>query len=220
MIASGPTAVSAATSEAALALLDRFGVRDETPRTVVAALERFKPRQVDVSDDVLEIIADNEIAVRAFAGAAEHDGWPTKIVWSGKEGEARDLAKAWVDSLAEAVEPVLLGGGEATVTVQGDGEGGRNTEFALAAAIELDRRGLSDWAVASLATDGQDATTGMAGAIASSETVAEARSAGVDPIAALDRNDSLAVFRATGGLVETGPTGTNVNDIYVAVRTR
>jgi glycerate 2-kinase len=107
-----------------------------------------------------------------------------------------------------------------TVTVRGDGRGGRNTEFALAAARELERRGLLDWVVASLATDGEDALTGLAGAIANSDTCRRARLGGVDPDEALARNDSAAVFDVAGGSVITGPTGTNVNDLYIAVRMR
>ena len=77
-----------------------------------------------------------------------------------------------------------------------------------------------DWVIASLGTDGQDATTGFAGAIADAGTAKRARDAGVDPVRALARNDSLSVFEAAGGTVETGPTGTNVNDVYIAVRVR
>jgi glycerate-2-kinase len=115
---------------------------------------------------------------------------------------------------------VLLGGGEATVTVRGDGIGGRNTEFALAAALEIERRQLTGWTIASLATDGQDGPTDVAGAIADPGTGARAREKGVDPEEALANNDSLRVFEAAGGIVNPGPTGTNVNDLYVAVRVR
>jgi glycerate 2-kinase len=72
--------------------------------------------------------------------------------------------------------------------------------------------------IASLGTDGQDALTGLAGATADAETAQRARDRGVDPTRALARNDSLSVFEASGGAVETGPTGTNVNDVYIAVR--
>ena len=130
------------------------------------------------------------------------------------------MATTWVAQILAEDETVdlALGGGEATVTVHGDGAGGRNTEFALAAALELERAGRSDWVVASLATDGQDALTGVAGAIVSVATLERSRKNGVDPADALARNDSLAVFHAAGGCVEPGPTGTNVNDIYVALR--
>ena len=160
------------------------------------------------------------MAVEAVAEAARADGYATSTEWTGATGEARELARRWVDLCSGKPVPnsVILGGGEATVTVRGGGLGGRNTEFALAAAIELDRQGLDQWTVASLATDGQDAETGVAGAIASAETARRARSAGVDPQRALDENDSLSVFRIAGGAVETGPTGTNVNDLYIAIR--
>ena len=104
------------------------------------------------------------------------------------------------------------------MTVGGAGRGGRNTEFALAAALVLERRGLIGWSGGSLATDGQDALTGAAGAIVDAGTAARARAAGVDPAVALSENDSLTVFEAAGGLVVTGPTNTNVNDLYVAMR--
>ncbi len=83
------------------------------------------------------------------------------------------------------------------------------------AALELERRHLAEWTMASLATDGQDALTGVAGAIADSGTCERARAAGVDPEIALSNNDSLRVFEAAGGIVAPGPTGTNVNDLYV-----
>jgi hydroxypyruvate reductase len=136
------------------------------------------------------------------------------------EGEARECATDWVEACpgTPADQDLLLRGAETTVTVRGSGLGGRNTEFVLAATLELERRGLHDWMVASLATDGQDAHTGVAGAIGSVMTLERARASGVDPAACLASNDSLAVFRAGGGVVETGPTGTNVNDILVALR--
>lgn len=220
VIASGPTVPSDATGKHALELLTKYGVGERAPATVIRAFERVARRNVDVSRDLLEIVAGNSTAVEAFAEAAQSGGFPAMIIWSKAQGEARALAENWVDEISAANSVVLLGGGEATVTFRGDGDGGRNTEFALAAALELERRQLHDWVVASLATDGQDAMTGFAGAIATSETPARARAAGVDPATALERNDSLAVFRTAGGLVETGPTGTNVNDIYVAFRVR
>jgi hydroxypyruvate reductase len=101
-------------------------------------------------------------------------GLKSKIVWSGVQGEAADLGRNFVSTAAAAPQcvDVVLGGGEATVTVRGKGRGGRNTEFALAAALELERRQWGDWVVASLGTDGQDALTGLAGAIADMATPA------------------------------------------------
>jgi glycerate 2-kinase len=224
VIASGPTVPTTPDPAAALAIFDRFGVREEVPERVIAALTREWPGSADGAEvtDVLSIVADNDAAVAAAAREADRLGLRSEIVWEAIEGEAAELGVAWVDALSEApmAADVLLGGGEATVTVRGDGRGGRNTEFVLAAALELEKRGIEDWVLASLATDGQDALTGVAGAIADAETVRQARRHGIDPEAALAKNDSLAVFAAAGGALETGPTGTNVNDLYFAVRAR
>jgi glycerate 2-kinase len=217
VIASGPTVPGVATGARALDLLRRYQVVDRVPENVLDALQRYQPRTFDAGNDILEIIADNQTAVDAFADAARADGARVRVAWSARQGEARDLARDWVDQLAnERDADLLLGGGEATVTVHGDGEGGRNTEFALAAALELEARGMQNWLIASLATDGQDADTAAAGAIATAQTPGRARDAGVDPERALHENNSFAALRAAGGLVETGPTGTNVNDLYIA----
>lgn len=223
VIASGPTVPGGASAERAFAILDRYGVRERVPEAVIRVLESevSGPRE-ETRDDLLVIIGDNAAAIRAAKHEAERTGLATEIVWSAKEGEASELGREFVDVVVEtgARAAVVLGGGEATVTVRGDGIGGRNTEFALAAALEMARRHLDDWVIASLATDGQDALTGMAGALADSGTVARAWARGVDPEAAMRRNASLAVFEAAGGAIETGPTGTNVNDLYIGVRLR
>lgn len=224
VIASGPTVSTDLTGAGALELLARYDLIDRVPAGVIDALTKTR----DAADssiyegDTLSIVGDNAAAVEEFARAAHDDGLAYKVTWEAKEGESSDLAGAWVDECLRAPDDIdlLLGGGEATVKVQGDGVGGRNTEFALAAALELEHLGRSDWVVGSLATDGQDALTGVAGAIATPTTLKRARSAGVDPLQSLARNDSLAVFRVAGGCVEPGPTGTNVNDIYVALRLR
>jgi hydroxypyruvate reductase len=224
IIASGPTVPGASDAMLALEIIDRYGVRDQMPAAVLTALaaERSDDRMAYATKDVVRVVGDNAVAVAAAAEEARALRLHPEVIWSAMEGEAATLGSEWVGSLARAPEPVdvLLGGGEATVTVRGDGQGGRNTEFALAAALALEQRGRDDWVVASLATDGQDAMTGWAGAIADADTCLRARERGVDPVTALGRNDSLAVFAAAGGAVKTGPTGTNVNDLYVAVRTR
>ncbi len=222
IIASGPTVAHAADPKRALALLERYGVRDKLPPTIVGAIvhaDRGEP-PVDDGNDVLLVIGDNAAAVEAAEIEARDSALEARIVWTAVEGEAAELGRRFVGEAATAEDyvDVLLGGGEATVTVRSDGNGGRNTEFALASALELETRGMHDWVVASLATDGQDAMTGLAGAIADSGTCQRARDAGVDPVSALSRNDSAAVFESAGGTVRTGPTGTNVNDLYIAVR--
>lgn len=225
IIASGPTVLIEPRPDAALAMLDRYGVRDRVPETVTHVLSRGHPRDAVpprsvLRTDILAVIADNNVAVAAAAASARAAGYRTDVIWSARTGEASDLGRAWVEACRACPDEVqvLLGGGEATVTVRGDGTGGRNTEFTLAAALELARHDIHEWTVASLATDGQDALTGVAGAIADAQTVERSVVAGVDPHAALERNDSFRVFEAAGGLVRPGPTGTNVNDLYFAVR--
>jgi glycerate 2-kinase len=224
IIASGPTVPGGSDPQLALQVIERFGVLKQIPLSVCAALQApsTEPGPVGTQEDVLLVIADNGAAVKAAADKASALGLECQVVWQAAQGEAADLGREFVSVLASVPESidVILGGGEATVTVRGDGRGGRNTEFSLAAALELERQGLLGWVIASLGTDGQDAMTGLAGAIADAQTPQRARDAGVDPVRALARNDSLSVFDVSGGSVETGPTGTNVNDVYVAVRAK
>ena len=222
IIASGPTVPVRKDPVQAFEIIDRYGLRATMPSAVVSALENANaaPTMPLQEGDVLHIIGDNAMAVMAARDECEMIGLEPAVVWERMEGEAAVLGRAFTEVAASvpAEVDVVLGGGEATVTVRGAGCGGRNTEFALAAALELERRRVDDWVIASLATDGQDALTGLAGAIAGPETARLARERGIDPKAALRENDSAAVFRLVGGAVETGPTGTNVNDLYIGVR--
>jgi glycerate 2-kinase len=224
VIASGPTVPSHFTRDGAIGLLDRYGLCERVPRSVVSALTEPEVESAGSldPDDAVVVVGDNAAAVEAVHAAGESDGYSVSQIWAAREGEAADLGRAWVEECRSAVAgvDVMLGGGEATVTVRGDGVGGRNTEFALAAAMELAEAGDDGWVIASLATDGQDGPTGVAGAIADWGTVGRAAAHGVDAGAALANNDSLRVFEAVGGLVDTGPTGTNVNDLFIAVRRR
>jgi glycerate 2-kinase len=222
VIASGPTVPGSSDPRLALEVIERYGVKERIPVSVLMALDTCAVN-LDLrraGADVLLVIGDNATAVRAAADKANRLGWECRIVWKSAQGEAAELGREFVSVVSDMADTVdvVLGGGEATVTVRGDGRGGRNTEFSLGAALELERRDMSDWVVASLGTDGQDAMTGLAGAIADAGTACRARDAGVDPKRALAWNDSLRVFEVSGGAVQTGPTGTNVNDIYIAVR--
>lgn len=222
VIASGPTVGGRSDAQAALEIIDRYGLRESVSPAVIALLQGREPAGTpsETDRDRLQIIGDNASAVAAAAAEAEALGLRCDVIWSAREGEAAELGREFVEAAADAPASVdvLLGGGEATVTVRGDGVGGRNTEFALAAALELERLKMDAWVVASLATDGQDAMTGLAGAVADADTGRKARAQGVDPELALEHNDSRAVFEAAGGAIDTGPTGTNVNDLYIAVR--
>jgi hydroxypyruvate reductase len=222
VIASGPTVLSTIGPADALEVVRRFGVEDRLPASVLGVLEtpRHRHLEVDTSRDVIAVIADNAMLVEKIADSARSEGLRVQVDAVPYEGDAAELGMAIVDavrSLPDEVD-IFIRGGEATVAVTGDGVGGRNTEMALAAALALES---SDrWVIASLASDGDDGNSRAAGAIADGRTVARARAAGIDPGDALRRNDSASVFRAAGGLVETGPTGTNVNDAYIAVRMR
>jgi hydroxypyruvate reductase len=222
VIASGPTIAAKADRGRALQTIERFGVRGIVPPAVIALLSDSEPASpTDLGgDDILRIIGDNGVAMQAVMTAANDRDLTSEIVWQQEQGEASARGREFVRLLPRVPDDIdlLIGGGEMTVTVRGTGQGGRNTEFALAAALELEARGLSEWIVASLGTDGQDATTGFAGAIADAMTATRSREQGVDPELALRDNDSLRVFEAAGGAVFTGPTGTNVNDLYLALR--
>jgi glycerate 2-kinase len=224
IIASGPTVPGGGDPRLALEVIERFGVLWQIPLSVRAALDAGfeEPGPLRTHEDILLVIADNGAAVGAAADKASALGLESMVIWHAVQGEAAELGREFALAVRDVPESidVVLGGGEATVTVRGDGRGGRNTEFSLAAALELERLGLQDWVIASLGTDGQDAMTGLAGAIADAGTPQRARDAGLDPIDALGRNDSLSVFDVSGGKVKTGPTGTNVNDVYIAVRAK
>jgi glycerate-2-kinase len=225
-IASGPTVAGAATASEALTVIDRYKVADRLPDSVLSLLHDMEksPLMVpqDDAEDAYIVVADNAKAVEAARADAESSGMTAEIAWTAMTGEASELGRNWVQACIEADKTVdaLVGGGEATVTVRGMGSGGRNTELTLASCQELDRIDLDDWVVASLATDGQDGTTDLAGAIGDRATWKRAIQAGIDPERALTANDSARVFENVGGAIKTGPTGTNVNDVYFAVRRR
>lgn len=134
------------------------------------------------------------------------------------------MASVWVEFLIaqmpDTVE-VVWSGGENTVTVRGDGLGGRNTEFALAAALELDAETTTSRSCPSLRRPmGRMPPQAALERLPVGKTILRARAAGIDPEAALATNDSATFFQKTGGLVVTGPSGTNVNDLYLGLRKR
>jgi glycerate 2-kinase len=144
------------------------------------------------------------------------------VLSSELKGEARDvgasLAREAIHRQRQGRETYggrlcLIAGGETTVTVKGGGLGGRNMELALAFALEL--KGTSGITLLSAGTDGTDGPTDAAGAIVDGETMTKAAAKGLDPEDYLNRNDSYSFFKAVGGLLMTGPTGTNVMDIQI-----
>jgi hydroxypyruvate reductase len=166
------------------------------------------------------LVASNVLAVEAAAEKARELGLETIIASTFLEGEAREVGRtlaAIAKEVAVHGRPVgrpgcVLFGGETTVTVRGDGVGGRNTELALGAALALDGWG-EDVIVASLATDGGDGPSPSAGAVADGASVGRGRALGLDAHTSLARNDSYTYWAALGDAIMTGPTGTNVNDL-------
>ncbi len=232
VIASGPTAPDPTTFAEAQAVLARYELDARIPATVRETLAAGAagelpetPKPGDALFDHVQnlIIGSNRMAAQAAVETAERLGYRALLLSTFIEGEAREVgrvAAALVKGIHAYGDPLdppacLVWGSETTVTVRGDGRGGRNQELALAAALALEGR--PDWAIMALATDGADGPTDAAGAIVDGETIPRARAQGWDPHAALANNNAYPLLDAAGALMNIGPTGTNVNDLLVIV---
>ncbi len=223
-IASGPTVADPTSVADAIAILETRDVWDAVPTAVRQHLEGGNDESPKPGDARLEraesrIIGSNIAAADAACAQARSLGYAARVVTTSMTGEASIVGAEIVRATREECERVgsrvaLVFAGETTVTVRGNGVGGRNQELALGAALEMD--GTSGMAVASLGTDGIDGPTDAAGAVADGESIRRARARGRDPMAALAENDTYNFWKSLGGLVRTGPTGTNVMDIVVA----
>ncbi|SUS03388.1 putative hydroxypyruvate reductase [uncultured Defluviicoccus sp.] len=215
LIASGPTVPDPSTRFEALHVLTRYGIEPspgvsgwlndpacETPKAGFG--ERC----------VFKVVAAPAAALEAAATVARREGWDVLILGDAIEGETRIVASqhaAVVRRMAEQRRRcIILSGGETTVTVRGKGRGGRNSEFLLALATELD--GMAGVHALAADTDGIDGSEDNAGAVCGPGTLAAAKRSGVSAEACLANNDAYGFFEAAGGLVLTGPTRTNVND--------
>ncbi|MDS4013193.1 MAG: glycerate kinase [Candidatus Accumulibacter sp.] len=220
-IASGPTVGDPTTCADALAILRRYAIA--LPRQVVDLLESGRGESIKPGDARLarvetQLVATPQQALEAAAAVARRAGLATHILGDAIEGEAREVGKVMAGialQVATRGQPfaapcVLLSGGETTVTVRGQGRGGRNVEFLLALAIALaGTRGI--YALAG-DTDGVDGLEEIAGACLAPDSLARASALGIQPLARLDDNDGHGFFAALGDSVVTGPTLTNVND--------
>lgn len=208
-IASGPTVASADAPDP-LEVLHVRGLADAMPPRVLDVLAQQAP---DVhSDHVVDVIADGSTAAEAAAAAAGRLNLSSTVSARPLTGEASDEARRVIaDARGRGVD-VIVHAGETTVTVTGRGKGGRNHEAALAAAIELDGK-LSTFLAAG--TDGVDGMASGAGAVVDGQTASIARSAGHEPGEYLSNNDSGGFFDLVPGRIVTGPTGTNVADIWL-----
>jgi hydroxypyruvate reductase len=229
VIGSGPTAPDGSTFADAAAVLKRYGIWRRAPKAVRVRIETGLrgeiPETPKPGDAIFRrvrntVIGSNRLALTAASARARELGYRTLILSSEVVGETREIARMHAAILREAAHtghPVkppacIISGGETTVTLKGDGtdgRGGRNQEFALAAAIDI--AGLPNAVVFSAGTDGTDGPTDAAGAMADGATLArnaEARSY-------LDNHDSYRYFESLGDLVKTGPTHTNVMDVRI-----
>ncbi|HQY90118.1 glycerate kinase [Caldilinea sp.] len=229
VIASGPTVPDSTTWADAWAVVERYKLQERLPVAVLARLTAGRQGQLPDTPKPGDplfvgahtcVVGDNRVAALAACRRAEALGYRTLLLTSFVEGEAAEVAKVAVAVAREvrasghplAAPACLVLGGETTVTL-GDapGRGGRNQELALAASRLLD--GMAGVTVASLATDGSDGPTDSAGGLVDGETIMRGRAGGLDADAALRRHDAYPSLRATGDLLLTGPTQTNVNDL-------
>jgi glycerate 2-kinase len=225
VIGSGPTAPDASTFATALDVLDKYGLRGKVPASVRERLERAETETPKAGERLFgkvenQIVGSNQKSLQAALATAKSLGYRSLILASTIEGETRDVARmhaAIARQIREYGQPLkppacVISGGETTVTIRGTGKGGRNQEFALAAALDI--AGLDRVLVLSAGTDGTDGPTDAAGALADGATVTRAST---DARQALAENASYAYFAEIGDLVMTGPTGTNVMDLHLVL---
>ncbi|HET7143593.1 MAG TPA: DUF4147 domain-containing protein [Anaerolineales bacterium] len=216
-IASGPTAPDPTTQADALVILEKYNLKNKTPDLITQSFrETLKPNDPIFGRVQNILIGSNKTGLLAAQDQAEKEGFQTKIIQTGIQGEASlvgfELASRFKDSLDSIQRPFcLLAGGETTVTLIGNGKGGRNQELALAAVDIL--ADLDNVLFVSLATDGEDGTTDAAGAVVTGDSAKRAELLGMSATDYLSRNDAYSFFDALDDLVKIGPSGTNVNDL-------
>lgn len=231
VIASGPTSPDSSSYHEALSVFEKYALVDKAPKPIIDLLKKglqgLIPETPKQGNPLFQnvsniIIGSNRTALSAAQTKAEGLGFNTEIISSEITGEANEVGK----SLAEKIKHVqrtksgkqplcLLSGGETTVTVKGNGLGGRNTELALSFALEIE--GHEGITLLSAGTDGTDGPTDAAGAIVDGYTVQKAKALNMDSQNYLKNNDSYHFFKKTHELFITGPTGTNVMDIQVVI---
>jgi len=228
VIGSGPTAPDVSTFGVAGGILDKYAIRSQVPAAVRDRIERGESGEIEETpkpaDPVFRrvrntVVGGNRLALAAAARRARRLGFRTLVLASEIEGETREIARmhaAIAREIVRAGQPVkppacIITGGETTVTIKGEGLGGRNQEFVLAAALDI--AALENVVIFSAGTDGTDGPTDAAGAIADGGTL------GRNPDARryLVANDSYHYFQSLGDLVITGPTNTNVADVRLVL---
>jgi glycerate-2-kinase len=233
VIASGPTAPDSSTYAAALDVIKKYNLEKKAPGSVMDLLKRGMDGSVPdtpvkdnpVFDNVQNIIVcSNRTALETAKNDAVSLGLDTEIISPEITGEARAAGKRLAEK-TKALKGIkgredkgrkcLISGGETTVTVRGRGKGGRNTELALAFAMEIES--VEGITFLSAGTDGTDGPTDATGAVVDGKTIISARKTGLDAQEYLDNNDSYNFFKESGSLLITGPTGTNVMDMQIVI---
>jgi hydroxypyruvate reductase len=224
-IASGPTVADPTTLKDARAVLDRYGIEpaENIEHHLRDVEETPKPGDSIFENVVNVVCGGGRHASEAAAAKARELGYEPLLLSTSVTGDARGAASMYAAMIREARESgnplpppcALVSGGEATVVVRGSGTGGPNQEFALALAVELD--GGEGWAAFAADTDGNDGPTDAAGGLVDGASAQKMREGGVDPIEALQNNDAYNALETARALLHTGPTGTNVNDLRVAL---
>jgi hydroxypyruvate reductase len=228
IIASGPTVPDPSTYADATAVLRKYRLEDKVPGSIRQTLDRGEngrlPETPKPGDPLFDrvhnlIIGSNIIAAQAGLAQAAAEGYNTCLLTTYLQGEARQAGQFLAGiarQIADNGQPIprpacLVAGGETTVTVTGDGLGGRNQEMALGAVETL--AGIPEVTLVCLATDGGDGPTDAAGAVVTGETLWQAQHLSLDPVEYLRHNDAYHFFSPLGDLLLTGPTRTNVNDL-------
>ena len=230
-IASGPTVADTTTFGDAINIVKGYSLWDEIPLSVQHHLELGlqeqnleTPKLGDAifSNTTHTLIGSNALSLKAVFKAAQDLGYVTKIYSTQLCGEAKQVAENWVRDAKELLKKgldkplAILAGGETTVTIKGNGRGGRNQEMALAFAIAAEQQELSgDWTFLSGGTDGRDGPTDAAGGVTDPNTLERIRNSGLDPLALLNNNDSYTALKNSTDLIMTGATGTNVADLQI-----
>jgi glycerate 2-kinase len=221
-IASGPTVADPTTKENAIDVLKKYNLEQKLPNSIVQAMASGsklpgpQERAPGVHHVQNMIIGDNRLAATAAVEQAKRESFNVEILMNDLQGEAREAGRMLARRLHEesTIRPrpfCLIAGGETTVTVMGQGRGGRNQELALSTVDELN--GLKNVMLIALATDGDDGPTDASGAVVTGESAQRAAVLGLDAAEYLSRNDAYPFFLKLGDLIRSGPTGTNVNDL-------
>ncbi len=232
VIASGPAVPDTSTFGDTREVFSKYDIWHKLPQSVQTHIQRGLAGDIEdtpkAGDDVFqrcysELVGTNIQALIAAKKEAQRKGYQSIILSSTVEGEAREVVKmfaAFAKEVRNSGNPIpapacILCGGETTVTIQGQGKGGRNQEFALASALIIG--GMENVVVLSGGTDGTDGPTDAAGAIADGRTMARARAQNLKPLDFLQRNDAYHFFQPLDDLIITGPTRTNVSDVYLVL---